>query len=87
MPSRVAAYDDYPRARGLRPEPKVVADRGDPAATAPVVLQLVDMDDPPLRLFLGDGPYEMIQVEYAGRLAEWDAYADLSRSAHRLPAD
>jgi NAD(P)-dependent dehydrogenase (short-subunit alcohol dehydrogenase family) len=81
----VAAYDDY-RERAAAARARVAGDRGDPAATAPVVLQLVDMEDPPLRLFLGDGPYEVIQAEYASRLAEWDAYADLSRSAHRLPS-
>jgi len=63
---------------------KVVADRGNPAATAPVILQLVDMDNPPLRLFLGEGPHEMIVAEYSKRLAEWDQYDELSRSAHRL---
>jgi NAD(P)-dependent dehydrogenase (short-subunit alcohol dehydrogenase family) len=79
----VSAYDDF-RERALAARAKVVADRGDPAATAPVVLELVDMVDPPLRLFLGEGPNEMIKVEYAARLAEWEQYDELSRSAHRL---
>ena len=64
---------------------KLVGNRGNPAATAPAVLQLVDMDDPPLRLFLGEGPHDVIRAEYARRLDEWARFEDLSRSAHRLP--
>jgi len=75
------------REAALAARAKVVADRGDPEATAAVVLALVDMPEPPLRLFLGEGPFEMIQAEYASRLEEWAQYADLSRSAHRLPAE
>lgn len=78
-------YEDF-RERALAARAKVVADRGDPAATAPVILELVDMADPPLRLFLGEGPHDMIKVEYAARLAEWEQYDELSRSAHRLPS-
>jgi len=78
-------YDDF-RERALAARAKVVADRGDPAATAPVILELIDMADPPLRLFLGEGPHDMIKVEYAARLAEWEQYDELSRSAHRLPS-
>jgi len=80
------AYDSV-REAALAARAKVVADRGDPEATAAVVLALVDMPEPPLRLFLGEGPFEMIQAEYASRLEEWAQYADLSRSAHRLPAE
>ena len=75
---------DAIRARLDAARAHLVNDRGDPRATAPVILALVDMPEPPLRLFLGRGPYETIQAEYAKRLAEWGDYADLSRSAHRL---
>jgi NAD(P)-dependent dehydrogenase (short-subunit alcohol dehydrogenase family) len=78
----LTAYDGV-RERALAARAKVVADRGEPEATAPVILELVDMDDPPLRLFLGEGPHDMIKVEYAARLAEWERYDALSRSAHR----
>jgi NAD(P)-dependent dehydrogenase (short-subunit alcohol dehydrogenase family) len=56
--------------------------RGKPEATARVVLELVDMPDPPLRLFLGDGPLDLIRTEYAYRIANWEKYARLSLEAH-----
>ncbi len=79
----IPAYDQS-RERMQAARARLIADRGDPQATAGVILELVDMDEPPLRLFLGDGPYEVIQAEYAKRLAEWAAHDELSRSAHRL---
>ena len=59
--------------------------RGDPEATAAVILELVDLDDPPLRLFLGDGPLKVIQAEYARRLKTWEEWADLAIRAHGTP--
>ena len=53
----------------------------DPQATAPVMLKLVDMDEPPLRIFFGDGGNGMIHSEYDKRLAEWDKFNDLSLEA------
>lgn len=66
---------------------RLTARRGDPEATVPAVLELVDMPEPPLRLFLGDGPHDVIRAEYSRRLDEWTRYEDLSRSAHSLDAD
>lgn len=57
---------------------------GDPVATVPAILELVDMPEPPLRLFLGEGTVEQITVEYEKRLDEWNRYADISRAAHRV---
>ena len=54
---------------------------GDPEATGPVMLELVDMDPPPLRLMLGRGVVEMIRGEYQHRLDEWDAHKQLSEQA------
>ncbi|WP_402466018.1 SDR family oxidoreductase [Isoptericola aurantiacus] len=55
--------------------------QGDPVATGPVILQLVDMDQPPLRFFLGKGLAQMIRAEYDNRLTEWDTHAELSQQA------
>ncbi len=53
----------------------------DPTSTGPVMLQLVDMEQPPLRFFLGKGMAQMIHAEYDKRLAEWDAHQELSQQA------
>jgi NAD(P)-dependent dehydrogenase (short-subunit alcohol dehydrogenase family) len=59
-----------------------IADRGNPEATGPAILQLVDADDPPLRIFFGRGPLEMIRAEYAQRIATWEEWNALSELAH-----
>lgn len=79
MPEYAAAHEASTASRA-----RLAGNRGEPEATARVVLDLVDMADPPLRLFLGEGPHEAIRAEYAARLAEWDRFEDLSRAAHRL---
>ena len=56
-------------------------DPGDPEATGPVVLELVDAEEPPLRLFLGTGTLNMIKDEYAKRIAEWEQWDHLAVAA------
>jgi len=56
--------------------------RGDPQATAPAILEIVDAENPPLRVFFGDGPLGIIREEYARRLAEWEQWSELSVRAH-----
>ncbi len=55
---------------------------GDPEATGPAMLALVDAKDPPLRVFFGDVGLPMIEHEYANRVAtwqQWDWIATLSQ--------
>jgi NAD(P)-dependent dehydrogenase (short-subunit alcohol dehydrogenase family) len=57
---------------------------GDPDATGPAMLALVDAPEPPLRVFFGDVGLPMIRQEYANRIAlweKWDHIADLSQGA------
>lgn len=77
------AYDSV-RAAVLASRARLAGNRGNPEATAAAVLELVDMDEPPLRLFLGKGPHEIIRAEYAQRLDEWARFEELSVSAHDL---
>ena len=79
----IAAYDEL-RESIAATRAKNAANRGDPLATVPVILELADMEQPPLRLFLGEGPHDTIRAEYAKRLAEWEEHEQLSRAAHRL---
>lgn len=78
---KMTAYDALRKARKDRPS-KSNSHPGDPEATGPVMLKLVDMDEPPLRIFFGDWANEMIHAEYDKRLAEWDKYNSLSVKAH-----
>ncbi|GGF34604.1 SDR family oxidoreductase [Subtercola lobariae] len=54
---------------------------GDPAATAAVVLKLVDLDEPPLRIFFGTAPINIAKADYAGRIETWEKYSDWSAEA------
>jgi len=54
---------------------------GDPEASAAVVLELVDMAEPPLRIFFGAPPLAMAQADYASRLATWEKYQPLAVKA------
>ena len=38
-------------------------------------------DEPPLRVFFGDQSLPLMRKEYANRIAEWEAWDDLSRKA------
>lgn len=55
---------------------------GDPKATVPAILQLVDSENPPLRLFLGKIAYPAVKQSYEARWAEWDAWKHVSEQAH-----
>jgi NAD(P)-dependent dehydrogenase (short-subunit alcohol dehydrogenase family) len=55
---QLPAYDDF-RAVMTR----ISARRGDPRATRTAILTVVDADQPPLRIFFGEGPLEMIAKE------------------------
>ena len=56
-------------------------ERGEPAATAAAVLQVVDAPHPPLRFILGSTGLPMVRAAYADRLATWEAWEALSNAA------
>ena len=74
----IAAYDDLRAARerfrsGFVP--------GDPEATGPAILKVVDAEDPPLRVFFGSSGLAMTKAEYARRIETWEKWNDLSLEA------
>ncbi len=75
------AYDEY-RAKVQANRAKAAQSAGDPAATAAAVLQLVDAEEPPLRVFFGKAPLGMATKEYERRLATWREWEELSIAAH-----
>ena len=73
------AYEQVREGLRARQNPSA---RANPEATGPVMLKLVDMEQPPLRMFFGKGAQDMIHAEYEKRLAEWDKYKALSEEAN-----
>jgi NAD(P)-dependent dehydrogenase (short-subunit alcohol dehydrogenase family) len=55
--------------------------RGDPRRAAHIIVDLVDLDDPPLRLLLGAGAVESADRSSRERAAEAERWAEVSRSA------
>ena len=73
-------YDDVRAARAtLFSGP--LAEPGDPQATGSAILELVDADEPPLRVFLGSGTLDMIRAEYERRLENWERWDGLANAA------
>jgi len=54
---------------------------GDPDATGPAILKVVDAKDPPLRIFFGSGGLPMTRAEYARRLETWEKWNHVSLEA------
>lgn len=55
--------------------------RGDPKRAADILVDLVDWDEPPLRLLLGDGAVTSAEKSSRERAAEAGQWAEVSRSA------
>lgn len=53
----------------------------DPSTAAPVVMELADLPEPPLRLIVGGASYDMVQQLNEARTAEYRAWEHLSRKA------
>jgi NAD(P)-dependent dehydrogenase (short-subunit alcohol dehydrogenase family) len=62
-------------------ESTVATWRGDPTRAADILLKVVDLDDPPLRLLLGDGAVQSADKSSRERAAEAEQWAEVSRSA------
>jgi NAD(P)-dependent dehydrogenase (short-subunit alcohol dehydrogenase family) len=60
---------------------------GDPDATGPAILKVVDAKDPPLRIFFGSSGLAMTRAEYARRIETWEKWSEVSMEAQgNLPA-
>ena len=57
---------------------------GDPEATRAAILQVVDADQPPLRIFFGDGPLAIAEARL--RVSGWPPGASGSRCRSRPTA-
>jgi hypothetical protein len=74
-------YEDTVGAMNRYRESTVSTWRGDPKRAANILLDLVEMDEPPLRLLLGQGAVPSADTSSRQRAAEADRWAEMSRSA------
>jgi NAD(P)-dependent dehydrogenase (short-subunit alcohol dehydrogenase family) len=75
------AYDAY-REKAAEQRKARAGNPGDPVATRDAVLQVVDAENPPLRIFFGDGPLAIATKDYESRLAVWREWEPVSVAAH-----
>jgi NAD(P)-dependent dehydrogenase (short-subunit alcohol dehydrogenase family) len=78
---RSAPMPIYDGARAAIAAFRSNATPGDPEATGPAMLKLVDAAQPPLRIFFGSGGLPMTRAEYQRRLETWEQWNPLSIEA------
>ena len=76
----IADYDEF-RAKAAEARKARLGASGDPTKSAPAILAIVDADEPPLRIFLGSSPLGTAKADYAGRIATWEKWNDVSVAA------
>ena len=75
------AYEEF-REKAAEQRKARAGNPGDPVATREAVLQVVDAENPPLRIFFGDAPLKIATRDYESRLATWREWEPLSVAAH-----
>src|SRR6202046_1742374 len=78
---RAAGIPAYDAARAAIAEFRTKSVPGDPEATGPAILKVVDAQDPPLRIFFGSGGLPMTRAEYGRRIETWEKWNALSVEA------
>ncbi len=78
---RAAELDIYAGIRAQVFEGMRTMERGDPNATPEALFQIVDTENPPLRVFLGSHNLPWVRGAYADRLALWEAWDSVANSA------
>lgn len=81
---QLPAYDS---ARAALGKIRTASVPGDPKATASALFRIVDVAEPPLRVFFGDAGLPMAKSEYAERIATWERWNDLAIEAQGNLAD
>jgi NAD(P)-dependent dehydrogenase (short-subunit alcohol dehydrogenase family) len=73
------AYDEVREATAKR---RGTNKPGDPDASGPAILKLVDAEKPPLRCFFGGTAFNMVRPDYESRIANWEEWDWLAQEAH-----
>jgi NAD(P)-dependent dehydrogenase (short-subunit alcohol dehydrogenase family) len=76
---QLAAYDGVREANSKR---RGSSKPGDPDASGPAILKLVDAEKPPLRCFFGANAFNMVRPDYESRIASWEEWDWLAKEAH-----
>jgi NAD(P)-dependent dehydrogenase (short-subunit alcohol dehydrogenase family) len=71
------AYDGV-REEAAQARARRVSAPGDPVASAPALLQIVDAEEPPLRVFFGEAPLAIATKDYESRLDTWRKWEPVS---------
>lgn len=79
-PRSIADYDGVMDPIRAARQAKSGNQPGDPARAAQALLALVEAEDPPVRLFLGDDALGLVERKLEGMTAELAAWGALSRS-------
>lgn len=79
--TRAAALPVYDGARAKIAAFRTNSVPGDPDATGPAILKVVDARDPPLRIFFGAGGLPMTRAEYSRRIETWEKWNAVSIEA------
>jgi NAD(P)-dependent dehydrogenase (short-subunit alcohol dehydrogenase family) len=83
---QLAVYDEA-REEAARTRAQRFTEPGNPVATREAILTLVDSENPPLRLFLGESPLRIAVADYGSRLASWGQWQQVAESAQGKPED
>ncbi|HEV7186406.1 MAG TPA: SDR family oxidoreductase [Blastococcus sp.] len=75
------AYDAF-REKAAEQRKARAGNPGDPVATRAAVLQVVDAENPPLRIFFGNAALGIAERDYESRLATWREWQPVSVAAH-----
>lgn len=74
------AYEEF-RTTVMEQRASRNAEPGSPEATRGPILELVDAEEPPLRVFFGTSPIDVAKADYAKRIATWEQWQPLSERA------
>ncbi|MGV0836564.1 SDR family oxidoreductase [Mycolicibacterium thermoresistibile] len=77
---RSATMPEYAesRAEADRVRSQRVARPGDPKASAAALLKVIDAAEPPLRVFFGELPLQIVNADYQDRLQTWEEWQPIA---------
>ena len=76
---QMSAYDEVRETNAKR---RGSSKPGDPDASGPAILKLVDAEKPPLRCFFGATAFDIVRPDYESRIANWEEWDWLAKEAH-----